>query len=120
MVAGRVVVRRVRQRADQRPVVAALRPASAGARRSHARRARGDRLELAADLVRGVGLQVEAVVLRQAAGEEDVDDRPGLPAPAAPAGGRQGAQARRRGSCPGRADPIAPAWMAVRRDAIGW
>ena len=37
--------------------------------------ARGDRLELAADVLRRVGLRIEAVVLGQAAGEEDVDDR---------------------------------------------
>src|SRR5262249_30696420 len=36
----------------------------------------GDRLELAADAVGGVGLEVEAVKLRQAAGEEDVDGGP--------------------------------------------
>ena len=36
---------------------------------------RGDRLELAADLRRGVGLEVERVLVRQAAGEVDHDHR---------------------------------------------
>src|SRR2546421_10432596 len=45
-----------------------------------ARGGRGGRSELAADIVRGVGLHVKAVVLRQAAGEEDVDARLGFAA----------------------------------------
>ena len=40
-----------------------------------ARRLRGDRLKLAAVFGRGVGLEVEAIQLRKAAGKEDVDDR---------------------------------------------
>ena len=42
----------------------------------HPRRARGDRPELAADVGRRFGLEVEALVLRQSPREEDVDDRP--------------------------------------------
>ena len=40
-----------------------------------ARHVRLDRLELAADLGRGVGLQVPHVLMRRAAGQEDIDDR---------------------------------------------
>src|SRR5207253_7035985 len=37
-----------------------------------------DRFELTANRSGGIGLQIEAFVLRQAAGEENVDDRPRL------------------------------------------
>ena len=71
---------------------------------------RGDRLELAADLGRGFGLDVPHVLVRRAAAEEDVDD-----APCAASGGRvlgfAAASARRcrrasgRGPERERADP---------------
>ena len=76
-------------------------------------RARGDRLELAADPVRGVGLQVEAVVLRQPAGEEDVDHGLG-PRCLACRPDRSGAAKARKPSTwfiPKFNSPIAPAWM---------
>src|SRR5689334_7571173 len=52
----------------------------------------GDRVELAEDLGGGVGLQIEAIQLRQAAGEEDVDGRPRLVAARRIAGRCRGAQ----------------------------
>ena len=82
MVAGRVVVRRVRQRADQRPRW--LRLASSG--RCSQIWMPGVRVAIGLNspriVVGGVGLEVEAVVLRQPAGQEDVDHRlgPGRPA----------------------------------------
>src|SRR5262249_20707092 len=65
------------QRAHQRPQVAPRRQPRQVLADLNARRARGDGPELAADVVGGVGLEVEAVLLGQAAGEEDVDDRAG-------------------------------------------
>src|SRR5262249_18418290 len=74
---GGVVVGRVRQRRDQRPAVAAAGELRQVLADVDAGRGGGDGLELAADVVGGVGLGVEAVVLGQAAGEEDVDDGAG-------------------------------------------
>ena len=73
--AGGVIVRLVRQRADQRPTVAARGEQRQMFDDADAGGARGDGLELAADAVGGVGLGVEAVVLGEAAGEEDEDAR---------------------------------------------
>ena len=78
-------------------------------------RPRGDRLELAADVVRGVRLQVEAVVLGQPAGEEDVDDRlRGLLTRSL----RLEVQTRCEVPSPSRDTP--PAWSIVRRETTGW
>src|SRR5436309_3413627 len=41
----------------------------------------GDRLEFAPDRFRGLGLEIEAIQLRQASGEEDIDYRPGFGGP---------------------------------------
>jgi hypothetical protein len=56
-------------------------------------RARGDGAELAADFGGRVGLEVEAVQLRETAGEEDVDHRAGVVRGAARVG-RDGADER--------------------------
>jgi hypothetical protein len=64
--AERMVIRRMRERTDQRPQVTALRQSRQVFANVDAGRRRGDRLKLAADFRRGVGLQIKAVVLRQA------------------------------------------------------
>jgi hypothetical protein len=57
-----------------------------------ARRVRLDRPELAAHVLRRLRLQIEALVLRQPAGEEDVDDRPRRPRRALPRLGAKGGE----------------------------
>ena len=73
-----VVVARVRQRPDDRRTCRPV-PASSGSfsQMSNAGHVRLDRLELAANVFRRVGLQVEGVVLRRPAPEEEVDARVG-------------------------------------------
>jgi hypothetical protein len=41
----------------------------------YAGRPRGDGLELAPDVLRSIGFHIEAIVLRQSAGQEDIDAR---------------------------------------------
>ena len=78
VMAGRVVVRAVRQRTHQRPEVAPLGQARQMLADIDSGRPRGDRPELAADALRRIRLEVEALQLRQSTGEENIDDRPGL------------------------------------------
>src|SRR5262249_31048142 len=75
---GGVVVALVGQRADQDPEVAPLCQPGKVFADADAWSARGEGPELAADALGGGGLQVEAVVLGQPAGEEDVDAGAGL------------------------------------------
>ena len=73
----RVAVGRMRQRANQQPIVASSGKLGKVFADLRAGRLRGDRLELAAHGVRGVGLEVEAVLLRQSAGKKNIDQRLG-------------------------------------------
>ena len=77
VVAGRVVVRAVRERADQRPQVATLGQERKMFADLDSGRVRRDRAKLASNLGRRIRLQVEALELRQTTREEDVDDRAG-------------------------------------------
>ena len=70
----------MRQRAHQSPQVAPPGQERQVLTDLDARRARGDRPELAADGLGRGGFWVEAVVLSQAAGKEDVDTRLGFAA----------------------------------------
>ena len=65
-------------RADQAPVTAALGQTRQVLGDLHARRGGLDRVELAANPIRGIGLQVEAVLLGQATREKDVEHGLGL------------------------------------------
>ncbi len=92
-VAGRMLRLRMRQRTDQGPMLAALGQQRQMLADLNAGRARGNGVEFAADRVRGVGLHVEAVVLGQPTGEEDVNHRLGLRRFGGDAaGGRHGSQ----------------------------
>src|SRR5262249_24695860 len=75
VMAQRMVVAWVRQRADQRPFAASRGEPRQMLANLNARRARANRAEFAADIVGSVGLGIETVVLRETAGEEEVDDR---------------------------------------------
>lgn len=87
----------MRQRANQRPVPAPLSQEGQVLADADARRGGVDRVELAADPFRGVGLQIEALVLRQSAGEEDKDDRAGFAWQGAALRRRTGSQGFERG-----------------------
>src|SRR5688500_15244886 len=65
----------MRQRADESPLVAASRQHGQLLTDLNAGGFRRDRLKFAADARRAVGLGIEAVLLGQAAGEENVDYR---------------------------------------------
>ena len=80
---------------------------------------RGDRAELAADAVGRIGLEVEAVVLRQAAGQEDVDHRPGPRAAGRGLLDRVSPDERLEVFIPSPSRPIAPACRAIRRKRSG-
>ncbi len=75
LVSGRMVGIGVRQRAHERPLFAPRGQARQMLANLHARRARGNRFELAANPVGRIGLHVEAFVLRQPARQKDVDHR---------------------------------------------
>ena len=86
-VSGRIMaVVRVRQRADQGPVLAALGQHRQVLADLHAGSARRDRVELPLEFDRPVRLHVEGVVLRRPASEEQKDHRPPS-GPSAPGGG---------------------------------
>jgi len=68
-----MVIRAVRQRPAQCPQMASLCQSGKMLANLNPRRVRVDRAELAADGIRRLGLHVEAVVLRQAPREKDVD-----------------------------------------------
>ena len=61
------------QRADERPLVAALREHRQVLADLDAGRLRRDRMELAAYVVRRMGLQIETVLLRETARQEDIN-----------------------------------------------
>src|SRR5437016_9364164 len=65
---------RMRQRPDQRKQMAALCQQGQMFAYEYSRRVGGDGFELAPDRIRGIWLQVEAFVLRETAGEKDIDD----------------------------------------------
>ena len=77
MVSGRMVVRWMRKRPHERPLIRSSRQLRQMFANLHARRLGRDRLELAANIFRSVRLQVKTVVLSQSAGQEDVDNRLG-------------------------------------------
>src|SRR5436190_22416890 len=70
-----MIVRRMRERANQRPQLAPLRQHRQMLANLDARRPRRDRFELAPDIVRRIRLQIEAIVLSQTARQEDIDAR---------------------------------------------
>ena len=86
----RVVIGRMRQRADDGPLLASLGQTRQMLANLNARRLGRGRIELASDIGRCIGLEVKALVLRQSAGEEDVDAR--LGGPLRPATRRRGPQ----------------------------
>src|SRR5262249_27981754 len=75
VMAERMIIARVRQRADDCPLVAPGSEARQVLADVHARRSRLNRVELAANFGWSVRFGIEAVVLSEAAGEKDIDDR---------------------------------------------
>ena len=96
VMAGGMVVGRVRQRPYHRPFFAPGREHRQVFTDLEPGRLRGNRLEAAADVERAIGLRIEALVLRQPPGEEDVDHR--LRRPHRSLGGRRG-RGPRGGEC---------------------
>ena len=75
----RMVIRGMRERPTERPEVTPLRQQGQMLADLQPRGVGVDGLELAANFRRGLWLHVKAVVLPQAARQEDVDHRPGFP-----------------------------------------
>ena len=75
MMAGRMIVGPVGQRPTKRPQMASFRQFRQVLTNLDARGAGRYGTEFTADLERRLGLHVEALVLRQTAGEKNVDDR---------------------------------------------
>ena len=73
MADGMLVVR-MRQRADERPLSAAFGQQRQMLAHLHARSLRGDGRKFPADVVGGIRFGIEAVVLRESAGKEYVND----------------------------------------------
>ena len=73
VVSQRVPVGRMGQRANQRPVLTALRQQRQMFTDIDAGRARGNRIELTTNRIRRMRFQVKAVLLRKPPGQKDID-----------------------------------------------
>ena len=73
VVPGRVIVGMVTQRANETVLVGSVGQEGKMLAKYQARRSSGDRFELTPDFGRGVGLGVKAFMLREAAGEKNVN-----------------------------------------------